>query len=273
MASVYLNGRFVDAAEAAVSVFDHGLLTGDGVFESVAIRGGRPFALSRHLERLKRSATIIGLEVPPLEELSQAVITVAETAGYETGKLRITLTGGKGPLGSSRGGSAPTVIVAAEQLTGELGVASLVVAPWPKNERSATAGAKTISYADNVVALSFATSRGATEALWLNLAGDVCEGTGSNVFLGIDGELVTPPLASGCLAGVTRGLILENTDAVEAAIGLDALRAATEGCLSSTTRGVQPIESIDGRRLPACPGLLTKAVAEAFASLVARGEP
>lgn len=119
MASVYLNGRFVDAAEAAVSVFDHGLLTGDGVFESVAIRGGRPFALSRHLERLKRSATIIGLEVPPLEELSQAVITVAETAGYETGKLRITLTGGKGPLGSSRGGSAPTVIVAAEQLTGE----------------------------------------------------------------------------------------------------------------------------------------------------------
>ncbi|MGO9558727.1 MAG: aminotransferase class IV [Acidimicrobiales bacterium] len=273
MGSVYVNGKFVDEADAVVSVFDHGLLTGDGVFESVAIRAGRPFALERHLERLERSACLLGLAIPPLDQLRVAVHGVVEAGGYATGKIRITLTGGPGPLGSARGGAGPTVIVAAEQLSGDVGVAKVVVAPWPKSELSPTAGAKTISYAENVVALAYAASKGANEALFVNLAGQLCEGTGSNIFVEVGGRLVTPELDSGCLAGVTRGLILENTDATEAVVDRAALEAASEAFLSSTTRGVQPLASIDDRTLPECPGPLTKAASDAFAVLVAQGEP
>jgi branched-chain amino acid aminotransferase len=273
--SVYVNGKFLEPADAVVSVFDHGLLTGDGVFETVAIRAGRPFALARHLERLERSACLVGLGMPSLDELRLAARGVVEACGYSTGKLRITVTGGPGPLGSARGGAAPTVIVAAEQLSGEVGVAKVVVAPWPKSERSPTAGAKTISYAENVVALSYAISKGANEALFVNLAGDLCEGTGSNLFLEVGEGLVTPPLESGCLAGVTRGLILENTDTTEAVTHQRALEGTSEAFLTSTTRGVQPVSSIDGRMLDLCPGPLTRGASEAFSRLVSHspGEP
>ena len=273
MPPVYLNGQLVDAADATVSVFDHGLLTGDGIFESIAIRNGRPFALRRHLARLARSATLIGLEIPPADDLAEAAELVSSAAGFDSGKLRITVTAGPGPLGSARGRSAPTVIVACEELSGEVGTASVVLAPWPKSERAPTAGAKTISYADNVAALSFALARGASEALFSNLEGNLCEGTGSNVFVGLGAALATPPLSSGCLAGVTRALILGVTDAVERDIALAELESADEVFLSSTTRGVQPVESIDGRELAACPGPLTQAASVGFEALTARGEP
>ncbi|HET9091193.1 MAG TPA: aminotransferase class IV [Acidimicrobiales bacterium] len=271
MPRVYLNGDLVDPADAVVSVFDHGLVTGDGVFESVAIRNGRPFGLSRHLERLERSAGAIGLGLPPRGELAQAASLVAETMAGPSGKLRITVTGGPGPLGSARSGSSPTVIVACEESPAGPEFGSVSLAPWPKSERGALSGAKTISYAENVVALARARESGASEALFFNLAGNLCEGTGSNVFVGLEGRLVTPALSSGCLAGVTRGLVLEITDAVEADVTRDQLARADELFLTSTTRGVQPVELVDGTPLAHCPGPLTKAAAEAFAALVERG--
>jgi branched-chain amino acid aminotransferase len=265
---VYLNGKLLERAEASVSVFDHGLLTGDGVFESVVIRNGRPFGLERHLARLEASAQRLGLEPPPREELEHAVHSVNDQAGLGTGKLRITITGGYGPLGSARGSASPTVIVACEELGPVPEHATVVVAPWPRNERGALAGAKTISYAENVVALAYAAQKGATEAIFLNLAGNLCEGTGSNIFVGIDGELVTPPLSSGCLAGVTRGFLLEVTAALERDVPGGELERVAEAFLTSTTRGVQPIASIDGRPLPHYPGPLTTAAGAAFARLV-----
>jgi branched-chain amino acid aminotransferase len=119
-----------------------------------------------------------------------------------------------------------------------------------------------------VKALAFAKARGATEAIFLNTADLLCEGTGSNVFVGIDGRLRTPPLSSGCLAGVTRDLLLEVTDAVEDDIPLSAFLAADEVFLTSTGRDVQPVHQVDDRRLPA-PGPLTRAAAAAFQSLAA----
>ncbi|MHB1986942.1 MAG: aminotransferase class IV [Acidimicrobiales bacterium] len=273
MASVYVNGELVDASDAVVSVFDHGLLTGDGVFESVAVRNGRPFALQRHLQRLGRSASAIGLEIPDADELTQAARLVLAGFGSMTGKLRITVTGGPGPLGSARGGSAPTVVVAAEQVNSKPSLASIATAPWPRNEHGVMAGLKTISYAENVVALAFAATQGGTEALFLNIAGNVCEGTGSNIFVGVAGRLVTPPLSSGCLAGVTRGLVLENIEADERDIAALELNEASEAFLTSTTRGVQPIVSIDGRALVPCPGPLTRAASQIYCQLVDRGEP
>ena len=113
--------------------------------------------------------------------------------------------------------------------------------------------------------------RGADEAVFLNLAGDLCEGTGTNVFVGIEGRLLTPPLSSGCLAGVTRALVLEIADAVEEPVPAERLGEVTEAFLTSTTRGAQPIRTVDGRALPECPGKLTSSVQERFAELLEEG--
>lgn len=272
MPLVYLNGNLVEEEEAKISVFDHGLLTGDGVFESVVIRDGKPFALRRHLARLARSAAAMGLTHPSEEELAAAVGAVAAAADLCFGKIRLTVTGGRGPLGSARLASEPTVVVAAEPLPDPPPAVAVVVVPWARNERGAVAGAKTISYAENVVALAYAAEHGANEALFLNTAGKLCEGSGTNVFCGIGGELVTPPLSSGCLAGVTRGLVLECVPVSERDITLAELEQASEAFLSSTTRGVHPIRRIGERELD-WPGPLTAQAAEAFADLVAAGQP
>jgi branched-chain amino acid aminotransferase len=162
------------------------------------------------------------------------------------------------------------VIVAAMPTPPWPASADVVTVPWPRNERGAVAHLKTISYAENVVALSYAAERGATEAIFPNTVGQLCEGTGTNVFVVHDGQLRTPSLASGCLGGITRELLLEVTDAEEAELPLSALADADEAFLASSTREVQPIGSVDGVALPHCPGPLTEAAAAAFAALVAR---
>jgi len=143
--------------------------------------------------------------------------------------------------------------------------------PWPRNERGAMAGIKTTSYAENVKALAYAKERGCAEAIFATTTDLLCEGTGSNVFVALDGRLVTPPLSSGCLAGVTRELVLEVTDAVEEDIPMAALREADEVFLTSTGRDVQAVNRIDDRDVPTG-GPLTRAAAEAFAALVATTE-
>jgi branched-chain amino acid aminotransferase len=141
---------------------------------------------------------------------------------------------------------------------------SVATVRWPRNERGALAGLKTTSYAENVVALADAKARGASEAIFANLAGHLCEGTGSNVFYVVDGELRTPTLASGCLAGVTRALVIEWCDAREVDEPLADVKAATsEAFLVSTTRDVQAIRSWDDLDLPD-PGPVTKACAETW---------
>ena len=143
--------------------------------------------------------------------------------------------------------------------------------PWTRNERSAVAGAKTTSYAENVVALAYAHERGGSEALLANSVGALCEGTGSNVFLALGGELVTPSLVTGCLAGITRELILELTAVTELdRLTFDDLRRADEVFLTSSTRDVQVVSHVDDHQVPCCPGPLTAAAATAFAELCGR---
>jgi branched-chain amino acid aminotransferase len=294
-APVWLNGKLMDPSDAVISVFDHGLTTGDGVFEVILIHAGAPFALARHLDRLARSAGGLGLAPPSSAELRSACEAVALASGLVEGRLRITVTGGRGPLGSDRWQSPPTVVVAASALgpsvtprgagtssaspSGAGGVAVATV-PWPRNERGALAGLKTISYADNVMALARANAQGATEAIFANLVGNLCEGTGSNVFVGLEGRLITPPLSAGCLAGVTRALVVEalrttsDVVVVEEDLELGTLGHAEEAFLASTTRGVQPIALVDGKGLPSCPGPLTVAAGHAYSALLeAGGDP
>ena len=270
--TVWLNGALVAAADAAVSPFDHGLLTGDGVFETLKVYGGVPFAVRRHFERLAFSAQGLRLSLPSVLTLRSALDAVVAANGLVDGRLRITVTGGPSPLGSDRGAEGPTVIVAGGPLPSWGATVDVVTVPWPRNERGALAGLKTISYGENVVALARARDVGAGEAIFGNLAGNLCEGTGTNVFLSPagSGRLVTPPLSSGCLAGVTRALLLEAGVAVEEDVPLSALAAADEAFLASTTREVQPISVVDDVALPVAPGPLTAAAASAFAEIVKR---
>ena len=261
----WLNGELVDADEASVSIFDHGLTVGDGVFETTKVVDGQAFALRRHLARLTRSAVGLGLDAPDESELRKAVDEVlAANVGEDVGRLRITMTGGVGPLGSDRVTSPPTVIVACSPAKAWPPATLLVTVPWPRNERSAVSGIKTTSYAENVVALAYAHDHGASEALFLNTRGEVCEGTGSNVFAVLDGVLLTPPLDSGCLAGVTRELVIEWCGALERPITWADMERSDEVFVSSSTRDVHPVRELDGRVLPA-PGPVTERAMAEFA--------
>jgi branched-chain amino acid aminotransferase len=259
---VWVNGSLLDDAGApAIPVTDHGFTVGDGVFEAVKVVDGRPFALSRHLERLAHSARGLGLQEPDLDQVKRAVREVLAAQQLRLGRLRITYTAGTAPLGSGRGDGAPTLVVAAAPLTPAAGDVAVVTVPWPRNERGAVAGLKTTSYAENVVALAYAAERGASEAILGNLAGNLCEGTGSNVFYVVDGELRTPTLASGCLAGITRALLLEWVEAREVDEPLSVLASAEEIFLASTTRDVQPVRRCDGRDLGEAGPVTTAAAA------------
>jgi branched-chain amino acid aminotransferase len=265
---LWVNGQLVEDPYApALAALDHGVTVGDGVFETVKVVDGQPFALTRHLERLARSADGLGLAKPDLDQVRRAVSDVLSDWDQPSGRLRITVTAGPGPMGSERGTHPLTLVVGLAELTPRPDSTTVAVVPWPRNERGALAGLKTTSYAENVIALAYARERGATEALFANTVGNICEGTGSNVFVGLGGRLYTPPLSAGCLAGVSRALVLEWCDVEEKDLPMSALGDAEELFLTSTTRDVQGVDALDGRALgtPGTPGPLTTRAMRTFA--------
>jgi branched-chain amino acid aminotransferase len=272
---VWIDGGLLTTSAARVSPFDHGLLVGDGVFETLRVYEGVPFAWTRHHDRLHRSAAGLGLEAPASDELRAATDAVLEANGLTDARIRLTVTGGPAPLGSERGTAGPTVIVAASAMRPWPRAVRVVHAPWTRNETSAVAGLKTTSYAENVRALAFAHERDGGEAIFANTRGELCEATGSNVFVVRNGVVRTPPPAAGCLLGVTRALVLElcaagGIAAEETTLAPGTLALADEAFLTSSTREVQAISHVDGLALPAAPGPTTAALATAFADLVAR---
>jgi branched-chain amino acid aminotransferase len=276
---VWLDGEAIPAERARIGALDHGLTVGDGIFETAKVVDGTPFAMTRHLRRLRRSAELIGLELPwnddELRQAADAAIRAADAdeanAATGVGRLRVTVTGGAGPLGSDRGDAPPTLVMAAGPSAPWPATTEVVTVAWVRNERSAVAGAKTTSYAENVVALAEAHRRGASEAILANTVGALCEGTGSNVFVVVDGRLCTPSLATGCLAGITRELVCE-LDTVDERddLTIDDLRNASEAFLTSSTRDVHPIAMVDGRVLASAPGARTATAAERLTALQAR---
>lgn len=254
---VWLGDRLVAPSAACVAHDDHGVTVGDGVFETIWCQEGRTFALTRHLRRLRVSAHALLLPCPSDDELRAAVDAVAGWGPGASGVIRVTLTAGRGPLGSPRGDSPPTLLVATRSATIRTEPTGVASVPFTRNEHGALAGVKSTSYAENVLALRLAADRGASEALFANTSGQLCEGTGSNVFVGFGNDLVTPPLHSGCLAGVTRALLLEAGVGREGDVPMAALADATEMFLVSTTREVQPVAVLDDRTFEA-PGPLTQ---------------
>lgn len=272
---LWVNGQISDAATATVRALDHGMTVGDGLFETAKVVNSTPFAMRRHLARMHRSADALGLVVPlsddEMREAAAATITATESAGTEVGRLRITITGGPGPLGSDRDDVAATVLIAAGPGSPWPATTEVATVHWTRNERGALAGVKSTSYAENVVALAAAHEHGASEAIFANTVGALCEGTGSNVFVVRGGQLMTPSLSTGCLAGITRELVLEAVECIESdELTLDDLRDAEEAFLTSSTRDVQPISAVDrSPMLNPAPGPVTQNAMSAFAALEA----
>jgi len=262
----WVNGHIVDARTPILRFDDHGLV-GDGAFEAVKVVDGTPFALTRHLERLQISADAVGIEVD-LEAIRDGIGAVLGAGSPLDPRcwLRVTVTGGSAPMGTGGVGATPTMIAAVAPMASWGPTANVVVVPWTRNAGGAAAGRKTISYAENVIALRHAHALGADEGVFANTDQQLCEGTGSNVFVAIGGRLITPPLASGCLAGVTRALLLEwLPGVVEDDLPIAALCAADEAFLTSTSRDVHPIATVDGTRLRSTPGPLTSEAQRIFA--------
>ncbi|HEX6054491.1 MAG TPA: aminodeoxychorismate lyase [Intrasporangium sp.] len=255
---VWVGGELVDPTAPSIAALDHAVTVGDGVFETAKIDRGQPFALSRHHARLERSAAGLGLPAVDLALVGKGIDAVLDGEPIDFGRLRYTVTGGIGPLGSDRAVGDLTYIVVAAPQARPPASGKVTVVPWTRNERSAVAGLKTTSYAENVVALARAKGAGAMEAVFGNTRGELCECTGSNVFVVVGGEVLTPPEDSGLLAGITRELVLEwaaeaGVPIREEALPLGVLDTADEVFITSSTKDVLPVHAVDDRILPVGP--------------------
>jgi branched-chain amino acid aminotransferase len=242
--------------EPLVSVNDHGLTVGDGIFETLKTINGKAVLLERHLARLQRSAQLLDLLIPSLDEIRIAIsqlLAQEEIVKSAIGRIRITLTSGPGELGSIRSNGWTLIVVWSESKPWP-DSAEVVISDIVRNERSPLAGAKTISYAENVLALSRAKKLVASEAILLNLAGNVCEGTGSNVFIVKNKVVLTPPVIDGLLPGITRNAVIESIPKQirfsELSFTAEDLLNADEVFLTSTTRNIQPVTKINDKTFP-----------------------
>lgn len=259
---VYLStvGRPVDPGEATVSVFDRGFLYGDSVYETLRTAGGRPVEMARHLERLRRSAAGIGLEIPFTDEALRAAVAATHAASDNPDSyVRVIVTRGTGPLMlDPRVSTTPLLVVLVQALKlpapalYEAGLAVRIVDIHKISARSLDPTLKTGNYLNSIQALRQAAASAAEDAILCSPAGDVAEGATSNVFMVRAGELVTPALATGLLEGITRALVLALARELgiachEAKIWPDELRAADEVFLTSSVRGVMPVTQLDGQ--------------------------
>jgi branched-chain amino acid aminotransferase len=264
----WLDGRIVDARAAAIRVDDHGLTVGDGVFETLLVRDGRPGFWDRHMARLARSMQAMAMAPIAEDVLASAVAEVVAACGAPDARLRITVTGGPGP-GGLRRGPRPTLLVTAAPLVVPAGVAapvSVLTVPFARNDRGPLVGVKSTSYAEAAVIQARIDAAGADDALLGDTRGRLSEALTANVFLVVGGRRVTPSTDSGCLGGIVREVLLEAGLAEEADVALDQLGEATEVFLTSSVAGVRPVAAIDGRPVPVVGGAFSDDALAAFRS-------
>ena len=236
MSLAWWNGRLVALGEVRIDPADPGFLMGDGLFETLRVDGGRAVDVDAHLDRLLAALERIGIDLPEdRSDLSRAIESVAEAAPRPVARMRITIT------------RQPTRIITAAPYTPPSGKldAILLTEPWV-DSRSPLAGLKSLSYQANRLALARAERAGAFEALLVNERGLLVEGSRSNVIVRLSGELVTPPLADGCLPGTVRRRLLEQGLVKERSITPEELRGAGEILLTNSLIGVLPVGRLDG---------------------------
>ncbi|MDR1388333.1 MAG: aminotransferase class IV [Propionibacteriaceae bacterium] len=276
-ALMWVDGRLTPAGQASIPALDHAITVGDGIFEALKIVQGQLFALDRHLRRMERSARGAGVTYPGHDTVAAAAQAVVQanrqllTGTHDV--LRLTLTAGRGHIGSNRiPGAAPTLIAAVTHQTPRGPAGTAITTDWIRNERGALSGLKTTSYMENAMAAARAEAAGVDEVLFANTVGHLCEGFRSNTFLVLDGQLVTPPLSDGPLAGITRELVLEWSPVEQRSVRFAALTEASEIFITSTVSDVMAITALDGRPVgDGAVGPVTAAAQAAFAAGQARG--
>ncbi len=278
---IYLNGKLVPAEQATVSVFDHGLLYGDGVFEGIRFYSGRVFRLDEHIERLYLSARAIALEIPmERAAMRDAVVETIRTNGHRDGYVRLVVTRGAGSLGlSPKHCEKPTVIIIAAAITlyphemYENGLRLVTCATRRIAHGALSPMVKSLNYLNNIMAKIEAEQAGAGEGLMLNEQGYVAECTGDNIFTVRNGRISTPPISAGALAGVTRGVVFEM--AAEAGVPLVEenltrydIYTADECFLTGTAAEIIPAVVLDSRPIgDGRPGPVTRRLMERFHEL------
>jgi branched-chain amino acid aminotransferase len=264
-AHVWIDGEIFDATNASVNALDHGFTLGDGFFESIRVTDGRPRFLERHLVRLRQTADRLDLTIDPGDaDLRTAIDDLIVRSGSNSGRLRLTVTGGPGPLGPVRGTSGPTVSIAIDALPHFAPTVRVVTVPWIRNERSPLAGIKSTSWGEGVEMLRRVRQQGADEALLADSTGRLSEAIAANVFLVLGGKLITPTLATGCLPGVARSVLLDTGLASEGDAGIESIGHADEIFLASSISGIRAVVSIDGVSVPRAPGGHTRAAIAAL---------
>ncbi len=275
---IYLDGQFVDQADAKVSVFDHGLLYGDGVFEGIRLYQGNIFRLDEHLERLEMSARALLLDLPwSRREIAEATCETCRQNGLTDGYIRLVVTRGVGDLGLSPWlCPKPTLFIIAakialyppEHYTTGLGICT--VATRRISPAALPPAVKSLNYLNNILAKIEARQAGCLEAIMLNEQGFVAECTGDNIFVIHKGEIITPAASQGALKGITRDTIFDIAKEIgvpmrEANLTRYDVWNAHECFLTGTAAEVIPVVKLDGRVIgDGKPGVITARVLEAF---------
>lgn len=275
---IYLDGKFVDAADAKISVFDHGLLYGDGVFEGIRLYGGNIFRLEEHLERLEQSAKAIMLDLPlTRKEFSEITCETCRQNNLQDAYIRLVVTRGPGDLGLSPWSCPkPSVFVIASKITlypqehYDNGLAIVTVPTRRINPAALPPTIKSLNYLNNILGKIEAKQFGALEAIMLNDQGYVAECTADNIFIVHKGELITPAASQGALKGITRGTIFD----IAAELGVPLREAnmtrydvwcADECFLTGSGAEVVPVVKLDGRVIgTGRPGDITQRVLTSF---------
>jgi branched-chain amino acid aminotransferase len=275
---IYLDGKLVPEEEAKVSVFDHGLLYGDGIFEGIRVYDGNIFRLTEHIDRLYESAKTIGMEVPmSFEEVEAAIVKTVEANGMSNAYIRLVITRGRGDLGIDPSSCPkPTffIICATIQLYPkefyETGIPLITASTRRIPMECLDPRIKSLNYLNNILAKIEARKAGVPEAVMLNLSGRVAECTADNIFIMREGRLKTPRLTEGALPGVTRQAALELAKesglvVKETVLGLHDLYNAEECFLTGTGAEIMPVIAIDGRQIGSGqPGKITLDLLERF---------
>jgi len=280
---VYIDDQFYPKSEAKISVYDHGLLYGDGVFEGIRAYNGIVFKLKEHIDRLYRSAHTIMLKISMTKsEMTKAVLETLKKNNLKDAYIRLVVTRGIGDLGlDPRKCPKPTVVIITEPLlrlhTAEArkrGVTTVIV--WVKRDPvdATTHEIKSLNYLNSILGKIEANIAGADEAICLNRAGFVCEGVGENIFMVKEGKIFTPPVSSGALDGITRTIIMRLAEklgytVIERNITPNELFNAEEVFFTGTAAEVTPIRKINERVIgKGKPGPVTKQIMEGFYKLI-----
>ena len=279
----WLDGQIVPASEAKISVFDHGFLYGDGVFEGLRFYNKRIFRLPLHLQRLQRSAQALNLKIPlNAEQLSAALADLLQQSALNDGYIRLIVTRGVGILGINPANCVkPSIVIIADQLQmvtdaqRAQGVRIITASTRRLTPDRLDSRIKSLNYLNAILARMEANVAGVEEAVLLNDRGCVAEGTADNIFIVSGGVLLTPPATEGALAGITRHTVLELAQALgiparETVLTSYDLYNADECFLTGTGAKLIPVREIDGRVIAQCPGKFYQQLNQAFATLIAQ---